>query len=195
MQKEAMQWTTFAIAVYGAALSSVTAWRSWQRDKPKIQLVPEISKTLTGKYRISFLVRNVGLIDSTITELGFTNRLGGCRASFRPSIPKDLGWPISIPAGEEKTIYVPAETMGHIFNLRMKAAYITIGHGIKIKSGSAALSYFLRHQMDIASDQEIEDSRSGAGLISSPHGLPKGRLLMESRSSAPQEISKPADHE
>lgn len=178
MQESTMQWVTLAIAVYGAVLGSLGFWYSQRRDKPKISLVPEISKTSTGKYRLLFRIVNSGLIDVRITETGFSYKRNGQRAVFQPSLPKNLEYPIKLSAGDAVAVYAPTSLpVERIKSLGMQYAYVAVGHGINIKAKNRALTYFLNNPLDLANDQEIEEGNASFSTIASSRGLPEHRRL------------------
>lgn len=177
MGEEIIKWGTLAVAVYAAILSTLNHLHARKRDKPRIALTPMVARLRLGKYRLAFHIQNQGLIDTTITQVGFTRRWSTVRTIFHPSPPLGLALPIYLPAGAEVTVYVPASTMKNAASDRLRSAYLLTGYGTTVKARNGALSLYMHNPPDTATDEEIVDASNSWGeIIASEHGLPKGTL-------------------
>lgn len=177
MSEEIIKWGTLVVAVYAAVLSTLNHWHTRKRDKPRIILTPNVARLRAGKYRLAFHIQNQGLIDTTITQVGFTRRWSSVRTTFHPSPPLGVTLPIYLPAGAGVTVYVPAGTMKNAASERMRSAYLLTGHGTTVRARNGALALYINNPPNTATDEEVINASDEWGhIIASKHGLPKGTL-------------------
>jgi hypothetical protein len=68
------EWITFGIAVIGAVLGIINTWKSLDRDRVRLNVIPTLGFTSHGETLLCVEVVNLGHLPVTVQQIGFLMR-------------------------------------------------------------------------------------------------------------------------
>lgn len=73
MEQTWLQGVTLGIALLGAGLGLLNAWRNWSQDRVKVLVIPTAAVDGGGDWYVSVEVRNLSTFGITVKAVGFTS--------------------------------------------------------------------------------------------------------------------------
>jgi hypothetical protein len=138
---------TIAIASVGAVLGIINTWRSVDRDRPKLKVLPAHAIPVGGadpRLRFCIEVINLGAIPLTIREVGVSYRGAKQRgAILLPLIPDGRTLPQVLEPRSSLSMYAALEGIG-LAGHRIRCAYAMTACGLTFEGNSPALKQIAR---------------------------------------------------
>jgi hypothetical protein len=134
---------TLSIAVLGAALGIINTWKSIDRDRLKLKVIPKhaihIGDIIDQQIRFCIDIINLSTFPVTITEVGVlfhnTDERG---VIINPIIIDGGSFPRRLEPRTSFTVYSPYELQNE-HGYKVKCAYATTDCGKRIRGNSPAL--------------------------------------------------------
>jgi hypothetical protein len=135
---------TLAIALLGAVLGVINTWKSIDRDRLKLKVIPKhaipVGNFIDPRIRFCIDVINYSTFSVTITEVGVlfhnTNVRG---AAVNPIIIDGGPFPRRLEPRTSFTAYLLSDALQNEHGYKVKCAYATTDCGEQIKGNSPAL--------------------------------------------------------
>ena len=135
---------TFATASVGAVLGILNTWRSWDKDRPKLRVVPKQAFLVTmdgqvdDRARLCIQVTNLSAFPLTITEVGVLYRGTKMRGALHESVgPRPFRFPQTLEPRTSLTLYAAPHALRGSRPIR--CAYAHTDCGLQFKGNSGAL--------------------------------------------------------
>lgn len=152
---------TFGFAIIGCALGLLNYWRSWDRDRVKIKVLPKLSRFLHqngaivgaissterdyDKSRICIEVINLSSFAVTICDVGFVAKGGGKFSMFQPITYDGKDFPRKLAPRESVSFYASENPFEHVQPGTIACAYAETECDTLTTGKSKALKNYLNH--------------------------------------------------
>jgi len=134
---------TLSIAVLGAVLGIINIWRSIDRDRVKLQVIPKQAFPVGGidqETKLCIDVTNFSTFPLTITEVGVLYRGTSERGAIINPIIIDGGdFPRKLEPRTAFSAYARLDSMRRANGKSVKCAYVKTDCGVMVKGNSPAL--------------------------------------------------------
>lgn len=138
-----------SIAILGAVLGMMNTWRTIDRDRVKLKVIPKqaipVGTMIDQRIRPCIEVTNFSTFPLTITEVGVlyhgTDRRG---AVTYPIITDGGKFPRRLEPRTSFTAYMNPDALMHSSNHLVKCAYAKTDCGVLVKGNSPALKQMVR---------------------------------------------------
>lgn len=150
-----MQAVTLAIAVLGAVLGVLNAWRNWVHDRLRVRVDVSTAMGIGGTPAIRINIRNLSRFDVTITHIGL-HCIGRKRHMqlWQPMFARGEALPVRLESRASSTVVQALAAMPEEDWLTIECVYVTTACGNEVTGGKAL---FGKHGATIA--QSAADAR------------------------------------
>lgn len=144
---------TIGLAAVGAVLGVLNTWKSLDRDRPKLRLVPKhsfyVGPGADERSYVCFDVTNLSAFALTVTEIGFLYRWSRQRgAIIQPIIDDGKGFPRELKPRTSMSAFTACENLMHLPR-RIRCAYVKTDCGLTFKGTSPALRQMVKEAWEI----------------------------------------------
>lgn len=134
---------TLALAAVGAVLGVINTWKGWDKDRPKLRLVPKRAFRVDERGNASpnflcFEVTNLSSFPLTITEVGVTYWWSRKRGVLSPIIRDGGDFPRKLEPRTSMSAYAAPGAL-KTKSLRVLRAYVKTDCGLTFRASSPAL--------------------------------------------------------
>ena len=141
---------TLSIAVLGAVLGIINTWKSFDRDRLKLKVIPKhaipVGNLVDQNIRFCVEVINLSTFPVTVCEIGMlfhnTDRRG---AVLNPIVIDGKPFPRRLEPRTSFTVYLRHEAFQNEHGYRIKCAYAETDCGERVKGNSPALKQLARN--------------------------------------------------
>lgn len=137
---ELREWVTFGLAVLGAALGVINAWKSWVADRVRLKVLPASAFGNDGTAYLSIEVRNLSAFPVTVTAAGFEVRGSATHIQIiRPVLLGADRLPVRLESRAAVTVLAPLAALEKDQVATVRSAYITTACGLRLTRSSKVL--------------------------------------------------------
>jgi hypothetical protein len=141
---------TLSIALLGAVLGIINTWKSINRDRLKLIVIPKhaipVSNFINQNIRFCIEVINLSTFPVTITEIGLLYHNTNVRgAAINPIITDGGAFPRRLEPRTSFTAYLRADIFQADRKYKVKCAYAATDCGEQIKGNSPALKQLAKN--------------------------------------------------
>ena len=135
---------TLAVALLGALLGVLNAWRTYAKDRPRLRIKTKSWLNSFGESGLCIEAANVGFLDVYIEQVGFT--LPGNMVLLFPCLAMGVHeFPHLLKAGQYATFYVPPHVNENPSLATATHAFVRTGTGATFRSGFLSTRQQLAH--------------------------------------------------
>ena len=136
-----MQAVTLAIAVLGAVLGVLNAWRNWVHDRLRVRVDVSRASGLDGTPAITINIRNLSRFDVTITHIGL--HCSGRKRHmqlWQPLFTRGEALPVRLESRASCTVVQAIAALPEQGWLSVECAYVSTACGNEVTGGKALFS-------------------------------------------------------
>lgn len=134
--KDVLDYVTPGVAVLGAGLGILNAWRSWSQDRVRLRVGVSYGTGLMGGHALLVNAVNLSAFELTITHIGFHlfGRKSHCQI-FRPLLTNGENLPICLKPRTALTAVVHLGAGDNVPWDQVECAYVSTACGVESVGG------------------------------------------------------------
>lgn len=135
MSETLVQGITLGIAILGAGLGVLNAWRSWNTDRVRVKVSTSLARSLVAdEDAICIDVVNLSSFPVTITSVGFDLASGlNHLAVPKPIFTRGESLPVRLESRTSLTVLQPMATLEDEQLAKVTSAYVRTACGLKVQ--------------------------------------------------------------
>lgn len=143
-----VQAITLVIAVLGAVLGVMNAWRNWVHDRLRLRVDVSRASGINGAPAIAINIRNLSRFDVTVTHIGL-HCIGRQRHMqfLQPLFTRGEALPVRLESRASCTVVQPLAALPEQGWMAVECAYVSTACGNEVVGGKAL---FRKHGAAIA---------------------------------------------